>query len=149
MKISKNIYFVSIFTVVVLCAGSVGQANNLATPDRNRFFNCKGNEVQVADSQPKAISGPANAVFQVKGKIVHVNGAWPFTNDDLPIVSEDDIEIKFSRFINVSAFGDAGTFNKVTGKLRLDVTDGLGSEPAKVKVHWWGDYMCKATKKAL
>ena len=125
------------------------EARSAETQHRNRFFNCKGNEVQVADSQPKAISGPANAVLQVKGKIVHVNGAWPFTNDDLPIVSEDDIEIKFLRFINVSAFGDAGTFNKVTGKLRLDVTDGLGTEPQKVNTHWWGDYMCKATKKAL
>ena len=88
-------------------------------------------------------------MIQVKGTMVLVSGAWPFTNDALPIVSENDIEIKFSRFISTSAFGDAGTFNKVTRKLRLDVTDGVANEPQKVKVHWWGDYVCKATKKVL
>lgn len=144
-----------ISTLCTLCLSlfctlaALAEGNRVLSPDRNRFFYCKGNAVQVADSEPNAISGAANAVIQVKGTIVHVSGAWPFTNETLPIVSEDDIEIKFSRFIDTSAFGDAGTFNKVTGTLRLDVTDGVGNEPQKVKVHWWGDYVCKATKKVL
>jgi hypothetical protein len=104
--------------------------------------------MQLADGQ-RPIGGRAEAVLQVKGKVVSLNGAWPFTSDDLPIVSESDVEIRFSRLLATSAFGDAGTFNKVTGKLRLDVTDGVASEPKKVTVHWWGDYTCTPTKKML
>ena len=130
---------------VFMCTAGFGENKDQPGVQREAYFKCVGESIY----EPSNAVGPAEAVLTVNSKTISVTGAWPFPQNEIQITSETKVEIEFSKMIGTTVFGSTGIFNKVTGKLHIVDTDGLGTEPQKWRLRWTGDYECKPTKKML
>ncbi len=118
---------------VVMCTTAFGENKDQPGVQREVYFKCRG---QSLYEPSEAFNPAAEAVLTVKSKTIIVTDAWPFPQAEIPITSETDVEIEFSKIIGTSVFGSVGVFNKVTGKLHIVDTDGAGSNPQKWLIRW-------------
>lgn len=115
---------------------------------RDIKYKCKGFDNVVKKKKAESHYGmPAEVVFQVKDNVVQVTGAYENGSFEVAIGSETGDEIRFSDFGSGKYIGESGSFDKVTGKLRLDSMDGISTDALDRHSHetfrWWGEYDCQ------
>ena len=109
---------------------------------RERLFACTGVQNRTtAIGLPPMVGKPAEAQLLIKDESVVVNAIPDFPSEEMPIKIETEFRISFL-YVEVREIYYSGTFNKVTGLLKL--TDSRGQIP-----HWWAEYKCSPASKLV